>query len=95
MKSVGEVMSIGRKFEEALQKALRMVNEHVDGFDSLVKESCDEVGCSATSLHVLIVIVILNGDSLLVFAIVVIHYYKTIGFKLEDYNATFSTAFIH
>lgn len=33
MKSVGEVMSIGRTFEEALQKALRMVNESVDGFD--------------------------------------------------------------
>lgn len=33
MKSVGEVMGIGRNFEEALQKALRMVNESVDGFD--------------------------------------------------------------
>lgn len=33
MKSVGEVMSIGRKFEEAFQKALRMVDGNVDGFD--------------------------------------------------------------
>ncbi|CAF4411919.1 unnamed protein product [Rotaria sp. Silwood2] len=33
MKSNGEVMSIGRSFEEAFQQALRMVNEHVTGFD--------------------------------------------------------------
>ncbi|ESO92555.1 hypothetical protein LOTGIDRAFT_190512 [Lottia gigantea] len=33
MKSVGEVMAIGRKFEEAFQKALRMVDENVAGFD--------------------------------------------------------------
>ncbi len=31
MKSVGEVMSIGRKFEEAIQKALRMLDIGVDG----------------------------------------------------------------
>ncbi|MBN2088277.1 carbamoyl-phosphate synthase (glutamine-hydrolyzing) large subunit [candidate division KSB1 bacterium] len=31
MKSVGEVMAIGRKFEEALQKALRMLGLGVDG----------------------------------------------------------------
>jgi carbamoyl-phosphate synthase small subunit len=34
MKSVGEVMSIGRSFEETIQKALRMVNEGCTGFDS-------------------------------------------------------------
>eukprot|EP00731_Ephydatia_muelleri_P031726 Em0023g233a len=33
MKSVGEVMAVGRKFEEALQKALRMVDDSVIGFD--------------------------------------------------------------
>jgi len=33
MKSVGEVMSIGRSFQEALQKAMRMVNESSTGFD--------------------------------------------------------------
>uniref|UniRef100_A0A915LI66 Carbamoyl phosphate synthase arginine-specific large chain n=1 Tax=Meloidogyne javanica TaxID=6303 RepID=A0A915LI66_MELJA len=32
MKSVGEVMAIGRSFEEAFQKALRMVNDHYEGF---------------------------------------------------------------
>ena len=34
MKSVGEVMAIGRRFEEAMQKALRMVDEFSLGFDS-------------------------------------------------------------
>jgi carbamoyl-phosphate synthase/aspartate carbamoyltransferase len=34
MKSVGEVMSIGRTFEEAMQKGLRMVDENSDGFDA-------------------------------------------------------------
>jgi carbamoyl-phosphate synthase small subunit len=33
MKSVGEVMAIGRKFEETIQKALRMVDEASLGFD--------------------------------------------------------------
>lgn len=42
MKSVGEVMAIGRKFEEAFQKALRMVNENVNGFDPYVKLANDE-----------------------------------------------------
>ncbi len=32
MKSVGEVMAIGRNFEEALQKALRMIETGVSGF---------------------------------------------------------------
>ncbi|MEK6942658.1 MAG: carbamoyl-phosphate synthase (glutamine-hydrolyzing) large subunit [Nanoarchaeota archaeon] len=31
MKSVGEVMSIGRKFEEAIQKAIRMLNINLHG----------------------------------------------------------------
>ncbi len=44
MKSVGEVMAIGRKFEEALQKAVRMINprgsltENTCSFDDLEKE---------------------------------------------------------
>lgn len=45
MKSVGEVMAIGRTFEEALQKAIRMLNIGADGlfpvpftFDNLTKE---------------------------------------------------------
>ena len=39
MKSVGEVMAIGRCFEEAFQKALRMVDENVSGFDPYIKEA--------------------------------------------------------
>ncbi|XP_076085937.1 multifunctional protein CAD-like [Mytilus galloprovincialis] len=38
MKSVGEVMAIGRKFEEAFQKALRMMDEKVVGFDPYKKK---------------------------------------------------------
>ncbi len=34
MKSVGEVMSIGRKFEEALQKALRMIENGCNGLEA-------------------------------------------------------------
>ena len=43
MKSVGEVMAIGRKFEEALQKALRMVDEHNIGFDANGCEATEDV----------------------------------------------------
>ena len=32
MKSVGEVMSLGRSFEEVLQKAIRMLDKGMDGF---------------------------------------------------------------
>lgn len=41
MKSVGEVMAVGHKFEEAFQKALRMVDENVPGFDPYAKVACD------------------------------------------------------
>jgi carbamoyl-phosphate synthase small subunit len=34
MKSVGEIMAIGRTFEEVIQKGLRMVDESCVGFDS-------------------------------------------------------------
>ncbi|TRY86955.1 hypothetical protein DNTS_000646 [Danionella cerebrum] len=42
MKSVGEVMAIGRSFEEAFQKALRMVDENCVGFDHTIKPESDE-----------------------------------------------------
>ncbi|KAF5279206.1 hypothetical protein FQR65_LT03453 [Abscondita terminalis] len=42
MKSVGEVMAIGRCFEEAFQKALRMVDEKVIGFDPYLKTVNDD-----------------------------------------------------
>ncbi len=38
MKSVGEVMAIGRTFEESMQKAMRMVHPAVDGFVAKVSE---------------------------------------------------------
>ncbi|GFE52998.1 hypothetical protein BaOVIS_004020 [Babesia ovis] len=41
MKSVGEVMSIGRTFEEAIQKALRMAGDGVMGFNSGVMSGAD------------------------------------------------------
>ena len=47
MKSVGEVMAVGMKFEEALQKALRMVDESVVGLDPHVvkaSEVCERGG---------------------------------------------------
>lgn len=46
MKSVGEVMSIGRSFEEAFQKAIRMVDELVSGLDPYLKPVSDrELAC--------------------------------------------------
>ncbi|MDR1195440.1 MAG: carbamoyl-phosphate synthase (glutamine-hydrolyzing) large subunit, partial [Endomicrobium sp.] len=43
MKSVGEVMAIGRNFCEVLQKAIRMVNENEDGITvNVFKKSTDE-----------------------------------------------------
>ncbi len=38
MKSVGEVMAIGRNFQESFQKALRGLEVGVDGLDSLTKD---------------------------------------------------------
>eukprot|EP00945_MAST-04E_sp_MAST-4E-sp1_P008096 g8096.t1 len=45
MKSVGEVMAVGRTFEESMQKALRMVDGSVVGFDDhgYVPESDEEL----------------------------------------------------
>ncbi len=36
MKSVGEVMAIGRTFEECFQKAVRMVVDGLDGFGGVL-----------------------------------------------------------
>ena len=38
MKSVGEVMAIGRTFQESLQKALRGLEVGVDGFDEKTQD---------------------------------------------------------
>lgn len=42
MKSVGEVMAIGRTFQESLQKALRGLEVDSAGFESRVDLSCEE-----------------------------------------------------
>lgn len=42
MKSVGEVMSIGRTFKEALQKALRSLEIGLSGLDNLKEDVSDE-----------------------------------------------------
>ena len=53
MKSVGEVMAIGRRFEEALQKALRMVDESSLGLDPDLFELTEQVHVHvAVNLHV-------------------------------------------
>jgi len=43
MKSVGEVMAIGRSFEESIQKALRSLEEGLSGFDDMqIGDGTDE-----------------------------------------------------
>ena len=42
MKSVGEVMAIGRTFQESLQKALRGLEVGVDGFSSIIDIDADD-----------------------------------------------------
>ncbi len=44
MKSVGEVMAIGRTFQESLQKALRGLETGLDGLSPIVKLPLDEDG---------------------------------------------------
>lgn len=43
MKSVGEVMAMGRTFQESLQKAIRGMETDVTGFNEVVDESSDNV----------------------------------------------------
>ncbi|MDQ4147952.1 MAG: carbamoyl-phosphate synthase large subunit, partial [Pseudomonadota bacterium] len=42
MKSVGEVMAIGRSFQESLQKALRGLETDVDGLDPMLRAADEE-----------------------------------------------------
>ncbi len=43
MKSVGEVMAIGRTFQESLQKAMRGLEIGVDGFTEIIKPGSDDI----------------------------------------------------
>nr|MBE5724567.1 rudimentary [Cucujiformia] len=60
MKSVGEVMAIGRKFEEAFQKALRMVDENVSGFDPFIQTVKDDELEQPTDKRMFVVAAALN-----------------------------------
>jgi len=42
MKSVGEVMAIGRTFQESLQKALRGLEVDIDGLNPIIDDSLDD-----------------------------------------------------
>jgi carbamoyl-phosphate synthase large subunit len=44
MKSVGEVMAIGRTFQESLQKALRGLEIGINGLNSIIDYNADEAG---------------------------------------------------
>ena len=46
MKSIGEVMGIGRSFEEAIQKAIRMMDENLIGFDPHNSDADEKVSSS-------------------------------------------------
>lgn len=55
MKSVGEVMAIGRNFEEAIQKGLRMIGQGMHGFvanKELEADNLDEALCRPTDKRV-------------------------------------------
>jgi carbamoyl-phosphate synthase large subunit len=43
MKSVGEVMGIGRTFQESLQKALQSLEEDLDGFESILNNHSNQM----------------------------------------------------
>ena len=58
MKSVGEVMAIGRTFEEAIQKGLRMIGQGMHGFvenKELVIEDIDKALCEPTDKRIFVI----------------------------------------
>lgn len=61
MKSIGEVMALGRSFEEALQKALRMVDENVNGFDPNLKPVNDNELEFPTDKRIFVIAAALNA----------------------------------
>ena len=55
MKSVGEIMSIGRSFEEIIQKGLRMIGQGMHGFvgnEDVEFEDLDDELAHPTDLRV-------------------------------------------
>lgn len=58
MKSVGEVMAIGRTFEEAIQKGLRMIGQGMHGFvenKELVIEDIDKALREPTDKRIFVI----------------------------------------
>ncbi len=58
MKSVGEIMSIGRTFEEAIQKGIRMVGQGLHGFTAnreLVFEDIDKELSEPTDMRIMVI----------------------------------------
>ena len=58
MKSVGEVMAIGRTFEEVIQKGLRMIGQGMHGFvdnKELDIENVDEALCEPTDKRIFVI----------------------------------------
>jgi Carbamoylphosphate synthase large subunit (split gene in MJ) len=54
MKSVGEAMSIGRTFKEALQKGLRSLEIKKFGLESILfKDSLDDINCGDDTLNII------------------------------------------
>lgn len=65
MKSVGEVMSIGRNFEEAIQKGLRMIGQGMHGFTGnrdLNFESIDEELTRPTDMRIFAIQAALDAE---------------------------------
>lgn len=87
----GEVMAIGRSFEEAFQKALRMVDENCVGFDHTIKpvseEVCTEVAHLLSYLHVWFtfsqVDKNLYGNNFFYFLLLLLFYFSLISQELQ------------
>ncbi len=58
MKSVGEVMAIGRTFEEVIQKGIRMIGQGLHGFVAnrdIAFENIDQALCEPTDKRILVI----------------------------------------
>eukprot|EP01127_Copromyxa_protea_P023478 TRINITY_DN879_c0_g1_i2.p1 TRINITY_DN879_c0_g1~~TRINITY_DN879_c0_g1_i2.p1 ORF type:complete len:2180 (-),score=570.05 TRINITY_DN879_c0_g1_i2:157-5766(-) len=55
MKSVGEVMAVGRTFEEAIQKTIRMVHNKFNGFESGRVEATEDGLVNASYQRILVI----------------------------------------
>ncbi len=51
MKSVGEVMAMGRSFQESLHKALRGMETGIDGLDEIMAPGMDDADADAALVH--------------------------------------------